>query len=208
MTSIHRAAHAHAQRQPGVVPCSTCDAFGRERAMLIDAIERLSERVAAAEAEGADLVKLHVAHCRLHESRTAADVMTAVEEILVTVVGCERYAIFDAAGGDLTPVASMGMDPRELRPVPLGVDTLAQVAHTGDPLFPEPGADHARLAEADIPVACVPIRERDGQVIGLIALHELLPHKATFEATDRALMNLLSIEAARALATGSQARPA
>ena len=188
--------------------CTGCDAAARERAALLDVIARLTEQVAAAEAEGADLVKLHVAHCRLHESRTRADVMIAVEEILVTVVGCERYAIYHAAGGDLTPVASMGMHPRELRPVPLGAHTLAQVAHTGDPLFPEPGADLARLADADIPVACVPIRERDGHVIGLVALHELLPHKVSFDATDRAIMNLLSIETARALDAVPQARVA
>ena len=65
-----------------------------------------------------------------------------------------------------------------------------------------------RLAAADIPVACVPIRERDGRVTGLIALHELLPHKASFDATDRALLNLLSIEAARALDEVPQARVA
>lgn len=198
--------------------CAGCGALADARAeaqalraqlaVLHENVRELASRTAAAEAESADLVKLHVSHCRLHESRGRADVMIAVEEILVTVVGCERYAIFHADGGDLTPVASMGMHPRELRPVPLGADTLAQVAHTGEPLFPDAGADLARLAAADIPVACVPIRERDGRVTGLIALHELLPHKASFDATDRALLNLLSIEAARALGDVPQARVA
>jgi hypothetical protein len=236
MTHSTRPTPLHLGRQADGTPCTGCEAFARERArlqlenatmaaalaeartegerlraqlaVLNENVRHLASQTAAAEAEGADLVKLHVSHCRLHESRTRADVMIAVEEILVTVVGCERYAIFHAAGGDLTPVASMGMHPRELRPVPIGADSLARVAHTGDSMYADSDDDLARLAAADIPVACAPIRERDGRVTGLIALYELLPHKVSFDATDRALLDLLSIEAARALDEVPHARVA
>lgn len=223
-------------RTASVASCARCDSLTRERAALQleqartsaalaasegslemlraenaalrQSVAQLAEQVATMEADGADLVKLHVSHCRLHESHGRADVLIAVEEIIVSVIGCERYAIFDASGGDLTPVASMGLHARELQPVPRGLDTLARVAHSGVAHLPDPDDDVALLGDAEEPVACVPIRERDGHVTGLIALHELLPHKASLDITDRALLDLLSVEAARALRDAPRRQPA
>lgn len=157
----------------------------------------LAERLVDADGQSADLVKLHVAQRRLAEATSRAEALVAIEEIIVTVVGCEEYAICEVdALGTMIVAASFGAPPSAMQPVLAPGGAVPVVVRTGKSYLP------AEPATGTWPgvTACVPIR--GAGVRGAIVLFALLPHRGPLDAADRALLELLGTEAARALEAG------
>jgi hypothetical protein len=174
-----------------------------ELAALAKENEQLSEQLVAAEEQGAGLVKLYVANRRLNESSDRRDALEAIQEIVISVVGCEEYAIFEAdTGGRLSLVASLGVDDARTGG-PDATAALARVLGSGEPYFSQPAVGLAAFdASGDEVTACVPLRA-GGRLVGVIVLFALLPHKPALEQIDRTLLELLSVEAARSLLASS-----
>ncbi|HST59883.1 MAG TPA: GAF domain-containing protein [Longimicrobium sp.] len=150
--------------------------------------EQLERDCAAAEASRAELAKLLVATTALHQTLHRDDVLDALQEILINLIGTEDFAVFEVEpDGELSLAASFGGD-RDARLT--DAQPVRDVVASGE----------ARLAPAgaDGPAACVPLAV-DGRVTGALAVYTLLPQKQGFEAFDHELFGLLATHAATAL---------
>ena len=85
-----------------------------ERVAAIDA-ERRSylERYLEVEAQNANVSNLYVATLRVHGSIGRSDVLAAVHEIVINLVGCEELAVLEmnSDGSALVLSSSFGIDP-------------------------------------------------------------------------------------------------
>jgi len=174
----------------------------KQLAMLTVENQRLSEQLVAAEERGAGLVKLHVSNRRrLDEAADRRDALDAIQEIIVSVVGCEEYAILEADpdGVGLELVASLGIDAARLGGPSAGV--IADVVESGTAFFApiRRTLSGAVTDSGDSVAACVPLCASGGRVVGAIVLYDLPPHKPALDRLDRSLLELLSVEAARSL---------
>ena len=94
---------------------------------------RLSSEYAAVEHESSNLASLYVASFQLHESLDRERVLAAIQEIVISLIGCEEFVVFavDEAGVRFTPISSFGFD--EERPsIQLGTGLIGQVATSGE----------------------------------------------------------------------------
>ncbi len=147
---------------------------------------QLDRDCAAAEAGRAELAKLLVATTALHQTLRRDDVLEALQEILINLIGTEDFAVFEVEpDGELSLAASFGGD-RDGR-----------LADTG-PVRDVVASGEARLDDSDGLAACVPLAV-DGRVTGALAVYTLLPQKQGFEAFDHELFGLLATHAATAL---------
>jgi hypothetical protein len=162
--------------------------------------QRLSEQLVAAEEQGAGLVKLYVSNRRLNEVADRSEALAAIQEIIISVVGCEEFAIFEAgdAGAAAVPLVLVGID--QARAELVSRTALERVLRTGEAYIAPPPGSLTELVDREDLTACVPLKA-GGRVTGAIVLYNLLPHKAELDQTDHTLLELLSVEAARALAT-------
>lgn len=160
-------------------------------------LAELRERCTTLETEVGSLSSLYVASQRLHETLDRTEVLRAIEEILINLVGSEELAIFevDARATTLSLISSFGIERERYVERPLGDGPLASAVRTGKTIVV---SDETRSADEPRLTACVPLKVRD-RVIGVIAVFQLLPQKARLEAVDHDLFDLLATAAATAL---------
>jgi hypothetical protein len=175
-----------------------------ERIKTIEA-ERRSylERYLDVEAQNDNVSKLYAATLRLHGTISHADVLAAIHEIVINLVGSEELVVFEMndEGTHLVVSSSFGMEASKLQPIPVGTGIIGQCAVTGRSYIAKAtdatSARPERPAEADL-TACVPfVVERS--VIGAVAIFRLLHHKPNLDPVDFELFKLLGSHAATAL---------
>jgi hypothetical protein len=154
----------------------------RQQAEQLIATNRdLSGMLAASSQRASDLLKMIVAFHRLLDAPDAAGALQSVEEVLVTVIGTEDYAVLQVSDqSTLHPVRGMG-------------PTLARVEETPVAL--------ARLHETD--GRAVPMYIGD-HLVGVIVIGELLPHRGPLNASDEQVLALVSRFAASAVMAAGQ----
>ena len=177
----------------------------RQRLIDVEGQNRtFSERYVEVEKQNNDLANLYVAGYRLHGSLDRGEVLAAIQEIIINLVGCEELGVFelfsgDPVGGDYRMVTSFGLDEELSEKLDPRQGLLAEAARRGEPLLAErfdpsvlgPGEEHL--------TAAVPLKV-DGRVVGVIAIFRLLPQKTGgLEALDHELFDLLSQQAGVAL---------
>lgn len=154
---------------------------------------RVSDRYAEVERRNNDLASLYVASYQLHGSVDREEILAAIQEILINLIGTEDFAIFGiGADGRLLRLASFG--ERE-DGVPSDHPQVHEVMASGAIEIDEASAagDSERL------VAVIPLHLAE-RVTGVIAVRSLLPQKAgTLGELDRELCELLSRQAASAI---------
>lgn len=155
---------------------------------------RMIEKYAALEEQSFRLTGLYVALHRLHESTDRAQVIAAIEEVVVNLLGSEQLALFELEpkATHLTLVHSMGVNPARWREVPLGQGTIGRVAAEGRAHLTGPGKEEPDLT------ACIPLRS-GAKVVGALAVFELLAHKPLLGPFDLDLLEALSVHAGSAL---------
>ncbi len=172
---------------------------------LLGELDRLKARVSELEAENQGfaerfvaleehhelLQNLVVSSHRLHASLDPAEVVTVVLEIVVHLVGAERFGIWMLdEHGQMSLLAGEGVEgERRLSDPELAT---AMRSLEGDAAYREPGDEVA-------PLAVVPMQV-DGKAVGVLVIRALLPHKPELRPVDREILRLLSGEAATALA--------
>ena len=159
---------------------------------LLKENEKLRLRVAELENQleaHESLASLYVAAYQLHATFELHEVVQIVVEILINLVGAKTFAIFLYDG-----------ERRRFRPVAAEGAVRAELAERGE-VSSEPtygrtasGVDPRR----DEPPICIPLRIRD-QVVGMIAIWELLRQKPGLAEVDFEIFNLLGSHAASAL---------
>ncbi len=154
---------------------------------------RVCDQYVASLDRAMDIGNLYVALRRLHGGLNRGEILSALQEIVVNLVGSEELAIFERQGDRLVAASSMGVAPEQLRDVPLGSGPIGRAAAEGRILVADAGA-------ADGPglSACVPLKLGE-EVVGAIAIFRLLGQKTGIGEGDRELFEVLATHAALAL---------
>jgi hypothetical protein len=172
-----------------------------ERIATIDAERRAYlEKYEEVEAQNTNVSNLYVATLRVHGSIGRGDVLAAIHEIIINLIGCEELAVLEtsANGAALILASSFGVDPVPLQRIEIGDGIIGECAasrHTfiASEATPSPKAP----PEANL-TACIPLIV-EGVVTGAIAIFRLLDHKPKLEPIDHELFALLGTHAAMAL---------
>jgi hypothetical protein len=179
------------------------------------ALEKANERVAALEAahadcdvrirdlcaRNADLVRLTSAAKRLAASLHRESVLSAIEGIVVDLIGSSEVAIFelDEVDGDVESLRLarvLGLDPKSPRLTRAG-GPLRYALGLGQTLVARGRRVGADDADGGL-TAAVPLKV-EGRVTGAIAIFRLLDHKEGLSSVDHELFEILSRQAAVAL---------
>jgi hypothetical protein len=140
---------------------------------LVGSNRDLSSLLTATDKRSGELVKIIVAFRRLLDSESAHSALRCIEEIVVTIIGSENFVVLLLDERDAArPVAGFGDALTEAHVLPPSLDALHRSA--------------ARL---------VPLYIAD-QLVGAIAIAELLPHREALNHNDDQVLNLLSRYAA------------
>ena len=157
--------------------------------------ESVASRFVEIETQNTNLANLYVAGYQLHGSLDRRQVLAAIKEIVINLIGSEDFAIYERDGEDrLRMIDWFEEQPPLLHQVVFGDGIIGRVAATGEAFVSN--GDHGRSVGM---AACVPLRV-DGQVTGAIAIFRLLPQKqGGLEALDEELLGLLASQAGIAL---------
>jgi hypothetical protein len=142
---------------------------------------------------------LHVASAQLSGTLSLGRVVKHMCELLEQLVGAQSFAIYvlSADGTRGLPVGFRGLSHPPAISVEDGV--VGDVCLTGVARVLEPEEQR----NPNEPIAVLPLRF-DSEVVGVIAVHRLLPHKRGWEEVDRELYRLLSVQGAVALIAANQ----
>jgi hypothetical protein len=199
---------AAAARQPAqwedeqVELVSRVEALQGERNRLIDLLRRGEEKnrravgqCAEVEEEMNQLANFHVASSELHASLELHEVLSAIVEILINLIGAEAFCVYagDESRNQLVSIAMEGKGLDFAPEVPMNDPVIAHGFGSGETVYGDTGAE-----PPGAPLASVPL-QRDERRIGAIVIHRLLPQKDGFTPLDRQLLTLLSGHAATAL---------
>ena len=149
--------------------------------------QRVASQFVDIETQNTNLANLYVASYQLRSSLKRADVMAAIREIIVNLIGSEDFAIFDE---DLELIGWFDEPRAEMK----REEVIRTVAATGEPYI----ATDERSRFSGV-TACIPLKV-DDKVMGIIAIFKLLPQKANvLQTLDHELLDLLASQAGIAL---------
>ncbi len=170
-----------------------------ERAAEIEAeAKRYYDHYVNVEVQNANVANLYVASSRLNETLRRDEVLEAIQEIVINLIGSEELVIYELTGGVLRLASSFGTIADDLREVKLGSGIIGRSTANGETWVVGNGDPAGALLSETNLTACIPLRV-DGRVIGAIAIFRLLRHKRGLEDVDRELFALLGTQAAAAL---------
>lgn len=173
-----------------------------ELALVSERLARHTEEYLLVEEQNASLAHLYVASFRLHGTTKKNEVLDAIHEIVINLIGCEEHAVFEVGKEGCSLLSSFGLetfDKDRMATIPFDRGILGRVARTGERYVRrESDASNAAAYEEHLTVA-VPLKLGEN-VVGVLAIFRLLPQKAELEASDYDLFELLSTHAATALA--------
>lgn len=154
-------------------------------------------RIAALEQQNSQLLHLNVASQRLHETMTRRDVLCAIEEIVMNLIGSEQVAVFEVIDEQMILLVSSGVDEKRLAGVRYGEGIIGDAAVTGTPWIAPQRGEAAASALGHL-TAVIPLKVRDS-VIGVVAVFRLLQQKRGLEPLDHDIFELLGRQGAVAL---------
>src|SRR5512142_3126234 len=134
--------------------------------------QRVCDEYVAIQEQSTELAQLYVALERIHGGLSRAETLSALQEIVINVVGSEELAVFERRGDRLVLVQSFGIDPEPWRELPAGRGALGAAARGA--LWVAGRDGDAAPGEEDLS-ACIPLRVRD-EVVGVVAVFRLLGH--------------------------------
>jgi hypothetical protein len=155
----------------------------------LQAAQELSEAVQ----QSSDLVNLYVVCCRLHESLDRTEILGAIQEILINLVGSEQIGVFelDSERETLSLIDSNGIDRARFAMVRVSSVPIGRAARSGEIFISEEASEAT-------PTACIPLKVH-GRVTGVIVVFRLLSHKPTLVPLDHGIFELLAAQAGAAL---------
>lgn len=160
--------------------------------------KNFAEKYLEVEQENNNLANLYVASYQLHSTLDFDEVLKTVLEIIMNLVGAERFAIMlvDEKRNVMGTVAAEGVEVGAMPTVEIGAGIIGEVARTGESYFAEDRA----AAEGDYqrPIVCIPLKIKE-HVIGVIAIYALLVQKEGFTDIDYELFSMLAGHAATAI---------
>jgi hypothetical protein len=174
--------------------------LARTREAEAELRERLHEARRTNRAAGDELVGLQAcigqaaaaatALRRLHEAPSRPEVLDALADAIVNLVGCEDFAVWlDGPDG---PAPARAMGPSAARAEALAADPGLRAAAAAGEILTGPPAAALGLT------ALLPLAAR-GEVVGAAALVRLLPQKGALGEDDAEVLEILRLHGALAL---------
>jgi|GEM_PF-3261621 len=149
----------------------------------------LADQVGEAGKKADLLGKLFVQVERLHQRLDFNDVLEAIHETLVNLIGTEDFAVLvrDETTGAFRLLSSMGANSTNIGEVKRGVGPIGTAAATG------------KISYGD-PVAVIPLQSGFGDgAMGIVVVMALLAHKKELTADDKLQLEVLANHAGVAL---------
>jgi GAF domain-containing protein len=171
----------------------------RERDELVTGVERFrrdgeknAAQITTIESQNTHLANLYVTCYRLLGTLDRNEVIEAIKEVVINIIGSENFVIIETAGNGMAPKVIGGHGERaeagdEFHPLP---EPVIHALQNGQSYVAT--QDNAALA------ACVPLR-LESRVTGALLIFRLLPQKSSIDAADLEMLDLLSTHAANAL---------
>jgi transcriptional regulator with GAF, ATPase, and Fis domain len=175
----------------------------RERQDVLHRLEEIeaenlnfANRYVEVEHENNNLANLYVASYQLHSTLDLSEVLKIILEIVINLIGAERFAIYvlDERTNLLEAVASEGLERSALPSFALGQGTVGHSVATQETLCEDAGSTE----DLTRPIVCIPLSVQD-RTIGAITIYKLLTQKAGFTPLDYELFTLLAGHAATAI---------
>jgi hypothetical protein len=170
-------------------------------AELEEEVRELERRLAASEQQNERLMRLYVATYQLHATLNPPEVLEAISEIVVDLIGADRFVLLlsdpNAPGGKTAVVLCHGLGEE------VADRSFIRFAGRhyagGDALVDATLADgRLRTGTDGGPVAVVPLNVA-GRTVGALVLLRLLGHRHELGPEDRETLDLLAAHAAAAL---------
>lgn len=168
-----------------------------EQLRMVEASNQLwAERHAEIEERHNELANLYVASYQLHATFDPEEVIAAISEIVINLIGAEVFALYSCnpANGCLTPVACEGRPLASFPTLTVGSGVIGETVANRTVYIAEPGASGGDGE----PVVVIPLHVRES-ALGAIALYKLLDQKPELSELDHQLFGLLASHAATAL---------
>jgi len=146
------------------------------------------------------LMRLNAANARLIQSLEQGDVFEAIAEIIANLLGSEEIAVFDYHPAEKTfsLAWSSGVEADALQPFLCGAGMFGRAVEQGISQFQERQQDGALLPYEKNLTACV-ILKSSREIVGVIAIFDLLPQKNNLEWADYELLKFLETYGAVAM---------
>lgn len=151
------------------------------------------------EEENNNLANLYVASYQLHSTLDFSEVLRIVTEIVINLIGAEKFAILliDDKINELIAVAAEGISSHDTPRIKIGEGIIGSVTKDGESYFAE-NLSSVDSFDPRAPIVCIPLKIKE-HVIGVIAIYRLLTQKSGFSSVDYELFNLLAGHAATAI---------
>jgi GAF domain len=157
---------------------------------------QFASRYLEVEEENNNLANLYISSFQLHSTLNLSEVLKIVVEIVINLIGAERFAIYiaDERTRVLQPVACEGDSLASFPAATIGTGVVGEAVESGEIWCTDPseGGDPKR------PIVCIPLRLED-RPIGAIAIYALLQQKEGFTPLDHELFTLLGGHSATAV---------
>lgn len=161
-------------------------------------LAELQRRHAELEEQNENLANLYVASYQLHSSLDFKEVLGIVAEIVINLIGAEQFCILllDSRTNELATIVAEGLERVPSARIKVGDGPVGLAAQSGEAWY-RPASE---TGDPDLmhPLAAVPLKIKE-DVIGMISVLRLLPHKQGFTPVDFELFNLLAGHAATAI---------
>lgn len=157
--------------------------------------QEFAQKYIEVEQQNANLANLYVASYRLHSTLDFNEVVAIIKEIVINLVGSETFGVFlnnDEESNQLTLITHEGLEDKAVFSITLGVGEVGRAIEQGEIYYGESNGS------GDKPIACIPLKIQD-QILGVIAIFELLRQKDGFEQVDFELFSLMADHAATAV---------
>lgn len=129
---------------------------------------------------------------QLHTTLNRFDVLQTMNEILLNLVGVQRFGIYEFVSADvLALVEGLGLDFERHRSIRLTGTAIGAAASSSTSYY-------RGAREAGEVLALIPMRV-GRELVGAIVLHELLAHKASLDAADQQLLEFVGLHGGAAL---------
>jgi hypothetical protein len=163
--------------------------------LQVESVQRENRRFAddyvRVERQNANLANLYVASYRLHGTVDRSEILEALKEIVINLVGSEDAAVYEISpdGEALVCATAVGPSVQGREQMPVGAGPIGETVRTGTVFVSNGNTDL---------VACIPLRI-EKRCIGAIAIFGLLQQKVALDELDRELFEMLATHAATAL---------
>lgn len=158
-------------------------------------------RYVEVERENNNLANLYVASYQLHSTLDFKDVLRIVVEIIINLVGSDRFAVMllDENAEELSVEASEGLEDMRFSKIRIDDEgVIANVARTGESYYEADLENFIPISEFH-PIVCIPLKVGD-RAMGVIAIFSLMEQKKKILTwVDFELFSMLAGHAATAI---------